>query len=380
MKKIVRIFIFLVLTIIIHSCSKSGHHETKKVFIVHPAQFHDELSFPGIVQPINENVIASPVDGVLTKIHHPFGQKVKEGEVIFTIYSSSLQKQYNDALTEYLKAKDNFTITKTKFMGTEDLWNAGIIAKNNYLSEKSNLNTAHVAFMQTWRTLSSLLEQTGDPNTEKLSKLNLAEFEKVQEALGSQHNQIQLRAPISGVILYAHPSSGDAKATRLAVGNNIKSGEVLASVGDLSGVRIEIDIPEVDIGKVHPNLPAIVNGVAFNHQQLQGKLKSITSQATLSNNGTLPSFQAVVVVNSLNEKQQSWIKIGMSANVEININGTTQFMIPIDAVQLVNGQSIVNIRTPDGKITQRTIKTGSAKTSMVSVIHGLNNGDVLIYE
>ena len=42
-------------------------------------------------------------------------------------------------MTDYLKAKDSDTIAKAKFTGTQDLWGSGLLSKNNYLSEKSNV-------------------------------------------------------------------------------------------------------------------------------------------------------------------------------------------------------------------------------------------------
>ncbi len=357
----------------------SATNDKLKTFEVHASTFHEILHFTGTIQPLHENTITSPVDGILEQVHYQFGQHVKKGDIVFTLNSTTLQKQYNDALTEYLKAKDNYSIAKTKFIGTNDLWEAGLIAKNNYMSEKSNLNTAHVTLMQAWHNLSELLEKTDDPNVNDLTKLNLAEFEKVQDALSTQHHLIQFKAPIDGVVLYP-PLSGDAKTNRLPVGSTIKAGQALALIGDLSGVRVEIDIPEVDIDKMKQGIPATINGVAFNQQELHGKLTTITSQAAISGASTLPSFQAVVEVATLDSKQQAWIKAGMSATVELTISRTAQLMIPIAAVHLAHGESMVRLRLPDGKSKELPIVTGTSKADQVAVLQGLKSGDVIEYE
>jgi len=361
------------------ACGQNSSNNKLKTFEIHTSTVHDVLHFTGTVQPLHEMTLTSPVDGILENVHYPFGQQVKKGEIVFTLNSASLQKQYNDALTDYLKAKDNFAIAKTKFTGTDDLWKAGLISKNNYMSETSNLNTTHVTLMQAFHTLSAVLEKTGEPSTYKLTELNLADFEKVQHALSTQHHLIQFKAPINGVVLYP-PISGDTKSNHLMVGSTVKAGQAMALIGDLAGIRIEIDIPEVDINKIKPGLPAIVRGVAFDQQELKGTLKAITSQAAVASSGTLPSFQATVEVTSLSPQQQAWIKVGMSTTVELAVTRAEQLMVPITAVHLVHGESSVRIRTPSGSIKEQHVVTGAATADSVSILEGLKSGDVLVYE
>lgn len=371
----------VILAILLTGCG--GHTSTSqshmKTLEIHLSTTHESLHFSGTVQPIRETTLTSPVDGVLEQVHYPYGQQVKKGDVVFTLNSATLQKQYNDALTEYLKAKDNFAIAKTKFMGTEDLWQAGLIAKNNYLSEKSNLNTTRVTLMQAWHHLSELLEKTDAENAAFLNQLKLSEFNKVQAALNKPHHLIQFKAPIDGVVLYP-PLSGDMKTNRLSVGSTIKAGQALALIGDLSGIRVEIDIPEVDIEKIKPGLPAVIGGVAFKQHDLHGELTTITSQAAIVGASTLPSFQATVAVKHLDTQQQTWIKTGMSATVELAIHQEAQLMIPIAAVHLIHGETMVRLRTSDGKIIEQRVETGAAKADSVAIIQGLKTGDVLVYE
>lgn len=371
-------YIMVVLFCALTAC---GHHDNSKYKSVeiHTSSLHEILHFTGTVQPLHEITLTSPFEGILENVHYPFGQHVKKGQIVFTLNSASLQKQYNDALTEYLKAKDNFAITKAKFTGTEELWKAGLISKNNYMSETSNLNTTHVTLMQSLHALSALLAKTGEQTTEKLTELNLADFEKVQNALSTQHHIIRFKAPINGVVLYP-PLSNDMKANHLMVGSTVKAGQALALIGDLSGIRIEIDIPEIDIDKIKPNLSATVHGVAFNQQELKGTLKSITSQAAMTSTSTLPSFQATIEVTSLTPEQQAWIKVGMSATVDLDVTRDEQLMVPIAAVYLNHGKSFVRIRALDGTIIEKRVHTGTSKADSVAILDGLKDGDVVIYE
>lgn len=362
------------------SCgSKVTKKPATKTYEVHTETVHKILYFTGTVQPLKEHTLTSPMDAVVEEMPFHYGQHVKKGQVIFTLNSTELQKQYNDTLTEYLKAKDNFIVMKAKFTGTEDLWQAGLIAKNNYLSEKSSLNTSRVTLMQATAKLSETLEKMGDATYKDLSKLSFAEFDKVRAALASKHNLIYLKAPGDGVLLYP-PKANEDKTARIGVGVAIKTGQVLALVGDLGGICVEIDIPEVDIDKIKLGMQAVIHGVAFAKQELRGKLTAINAQASTSSGNSLPSFTAIVEVTKLDEQQQMLVKVGMSASIELAADSSDKLLVPIAAVIQKHGQSIVQVVAANGQISERNVVTGAAHADKVVIDSGLKVGDVITYD
>jgi HlyD family secretion protein len=349
-----------------------------KTYVVSMLTIHKTLHFTGTVQPLQESPLTSPMEAVVETMQYHYGQQVKKDAEVFTLNSTELQKQYNDTLTEYLKAKDSYSVSKARFTGTEDLWNAGLLSKNNYVSEKSSLNTTRVSLMQATRKLSEMLEKMGDGTYQDLSTLSFSDFDKVRSALSGKHDLIHLKSPSNGVLLYA-PKANDDKSGRITVGTAIKAGQTLALIGDLSGIRVEIDVPEIDIDKIKPEMPATVHGVAFAKQELKGKLVAINAQASPSNGSPLPSFTAIVEVNGLDAKQQSWIKVGMSATIELSVDSIDKLVIPIAAVSQKNGQSFVHVRAKNGSISVRPIVTGAAQADKVVIDSGLSAGEVVTY-
>lgn len=376
--------LFVVIFVLIAVLSGCGHRaEQKKAtvqgYAVKPEAVHKSLYFTGTIQPLRESTLTSPMDAVVEKLHYHYGQLVKKGNVVVTLNSNELQKQYNDTLTEYLKAKDSFTVAQSKFNGTQELWNAGLISKNNYLSEESSLATAKVSLIQATRRLTEMLEKMDDSNAQHLSELNIAEFEKVRQALAGQHNLIHLKAPSDGVLLYP-PKSGEEQSGKLNVGSTVKAGQVLALIGDLTGVSVEIDIPEIDIDKIRPGMRANVTGVALGKQVLKGELVAVNAQASTTAGAALPSFNAVVEVKALNDLQRQWVKVGMSAEIEIEVDSGEQLLVPITAVKQEKGRSIVKIITAKGSSETRVVTTGPALADKVVVASGLKAGDVVAYD
>lgn len=352
--------------------ASSSSYEVKAIPV------HKTLHFTGTVQPLQEHSLTSPMEAIVESMPFHYGQLVKKGDVIVTLNSNELQKQYNETLTDYLKAKDSYTIAKAKFVGTQDLWNVGLLSKNNYLSEKSSIATSRVALMQSTRKLTEMLEKMDDNSVKNLSDLSLTDFDKVRKILSSSHNLIRIKATGDGVLLYP-PKTGDDKTTRVTVGAAVKPGQVLGLVGDLQGISVEIDVPEIDIDKIRPGMAATVSGVAFGKHQLKGKVVAVNAQASASGSGGLPSFTAVVVVNALTPEQLQWIKVGMSAAIELKVDSNNQLVVPIAAVTREKGNSMVLVQLANGRTEKRVITTGSALTDSVVVESGLKAGDVVLY-
>lgn len=377
------VFAILVLGLLT-ACEKEpkSAKESLKTYKVQSESLHKTLYFTGSIQPIQESTLTSPANAVIEAMHYHYGQKVNAGDVVFTLNSSELQKQYNDTLTEYLKAKDAYSIAQSKFTGTNDLWHAGLLSKNTYLSEKSSLYTSRITLIQATRKLSEMLDRMGNHTgkNQSLSDLSLSEFDKVRRALTSKQSTIYLKSSGDGVLLYPPKSSSDDQSGRLTVGSSIKSGQVLALIGNLTGIRVEIDIPEVDIDKVKPGMPAMVRSVVFPNDALKGELVAINAQASTSAQGALPSFTAIVEVKQLTPNQEAWIKVGMSASVELAVDHTNKLLVPIAAVKQEHGESVVHVQTPDGGLKTCVVTTGAAQADSVIIDSGLQAGDVLVYE
>ncbi|MBA2648345.1 MAG: efflux RND transporter periplasmic adaptor subunit [Legionella sp.] len=368
------LFIFILGLI---SCG-SEKSQTTNSYKVKTMPVHKSLHFTGTVQPLNENTLTSPMDAVVESMNFHYGQMVKKNDIILVLNSSELQKSYNDLLTEYLKAKDSYTVAKAKFTGTQDLWNAGLLAKNNYLSEKSSVDTSRVTLMESTRKLTELLSKMDDNSLKDVSSLSLSDFEKLKAVLTARHNLIHIKATQDGILLY--PPKSDDKTAQITVGSAIKSGQVLALIGDLKGITITIDVPEIDIDKIHPGMEANISGIAFGKHQLKGQLVAVNAQASNTNNGGLPSFTAMVEVTSLTEEEQHKIKVGMSAAIELNVDTQNQLLIPIAAVKHEQGNNVVHLKLAQGNIEKRIITTGPLQSDTVVIESGLKSGDVVLYD
>lgn len=369
----------IVCSLFMSACSQSNYHKkpTITTVAVEKASIHKTLYFTGSLEPLHENALVSIIDAVVESMPYQYGQFIKKGAIVFTLNSPELQKQYNETLTDYLKAKDSYSIAQAKFIGTNDLWKAGLLSKNNYLSEQSNLNTTQITLMQATQKLSDMLEKTGSTANEKLSALSFEAFDKVRLALTSQHNLIHIKAPNDGILLYPPKTSNDNQ-DKITIGSAIKAGQVIALMGDLSGVRVEIDVPEVNISEIKIGMPATIHGLAFGKETLTGTITAINAQASKSTSSSLPSFSATIEVKSLTHAQQEVIRVGMSASVELAINKTNKLLIPITAISQTQDKTTVKVQTKQGKIISKVVTTGVIQGDKIVIESGLSEHDMIV--
>lgn len=367
--------VLVALLCLLTACERTHTVPKQKVqtLRVEKQALHKTLHFPGTIQAIQENSIISPFEAVIEAMPVNYGEALEKHALAFTLNSSELQKQYNDTLTDYLKSKDSFSIAQSKFQGAQELWEAGLVSKNTFNSEQSSLNNARISMLQNQKKFSDLQVKMGNTSNDWAS-LSLAEFEKVRSALSGKNNQIKIYSPHSGILLYP-PKTGEDKSSQLRVGSVVKAGQVLGLIGDLDGIRIEIDIPEIDIDKVHRGMKAKIRGAAFGDSPLAGELVAINGQALAASGNSLPVFNAIVVAKHLNSKQKQRIRIGMSATVELALDDYKQLIIPITAIQFDKGKSIVQVISAKGASQPRTIRTGAAMQDKVVVVSGLSEGE-----
>ena len=378
----------LVITVIMVICMTGwlmgcgDHKVVKNKFISHSIcaqDLHQSLYFTGIIQPIKETAMTCPIEAVIETIYLNYGQLVEKGDAVLALNSRALEKQYNETFTDYLKAKDNFDIAQARFNGTQELWDAGLISKNNYVSEKSSLSTIRINLIQSNKKLTEIREQLDDGASQDLSALNIAQFNQVQDELNSHHNVILLKAPVAGILLYPPKASTD-KSSRMAVAVNAKAGQVIALIGDVSGIHVEIDIPETDINKIHVGMPALITGAALGKRILKGKIISINTQAISGVAGTSPFFNATVEVRDLSAKQRAVIKIGISVSIELLYDQEKQLLIPIKAIAHVEGKKKVTVQKVDGSLDLREVVTGAATADQVVIERGLKVGERIVYD
>lgn len=335
-------------------------------------QMSNTLRYSGEIEPIKESVVIANTDGVISQLQFKFGEEVKAGSKLLELKSSQLQKNFDETLTAYLKAKDALAVEKAKFIGSEKLWAEGLIAKNTYDADKSTLYSSELSFVQAKNKLKILIDSKQINRKQGLLDLNLADIDKVKAALSQHTDKTIVTAPISGVVLL--PPKTDSEK-QIHLGSHVKDNDVLALIGDLNGFLVHVKVPEVDVDKLTVGMNAQVTGVSFQGQTLQGEVVQVNAQALSGTASSgLPQFGATIAVKQVPEQVKRHLRIGMSADIAIPLSGKKALVVPTKALHHDALSTWVNKKNGSNCVKQ-FVTTGQPSATDVTILSGLKAGD-----
>ena len=148
------------------------------------------------------------------------------------------------------------------------------------------------------------------------------------------------------------------------------SNNLILTLDDLKKIVIDIKIPENYVGVLKPGLKAEITSSAFN-KVFKGKVETISSRIDPSTRSIL---SRVIVDNSKFE-----IIPGQLMTVKIIYEETDEIGVPESAVTIQGETAFVYV-VNDETAEKKDIKIGKRNFGKVSILSGINEGDLVISE
>lgn len=375
----------LALTLFISACYDDNNNAAAKpapdkIITVNAKATVTTLNYNGVLDPISSAPVLSPIDGTVTQMHFGYGAAVKQGEPLLTLDSSSLEKDYRSQIKAYLAAKQTVTSSAQDYKVNKALFAAGATPKQTLDESKVTLDNAQIALIQAKLDLSKTLSKT-NIDINNITKLSVTDTDQVNKLLSKKFENIIVKAPASGIALFPVAqdgnSSGDNKP--VDIGAQVKSGGLLVSIGDLSGLSTSATVSEININRIKPGQKVIITGDAFPTLKLNGFVKTVDSQAQQgdSMSGNISLFKITIAIPNISPLARKTIHIGMTASISIPIKNPAHIIVPFAAVKEINGKSNVTVVSATGQQTIPVI-TGETTPTGVSILHGLKDGDKIV--
>lgn len=384
--------------------SASQKEASRQTFTVAASPVSTSLSMTGTLGPLHIVNITAPLSGKVKEIFFRYGDLVKAGRTLLRMDTSEVEVRFREAKAAYIRAVERFnelenwdkspevaraqrSLAKTKlslenekknFEETERLFKKGIVPANEYEGAKQQYASQKLDLQSAQEEIEAIIAK-GGPDNRKIAKL---EMENAQARVKEAEQQLTMAtvvAPVSGVVIMPG-SSSDGKTVKAAEkGTQLQQGELLISIGDLNGLSVKSRADEVDVKKIQEGQRVTVTGDAFPEAPLSGKIASISSQASSSDGGGMPSFEITVAIDELTPEQRKHVRVGMSANLEVIIYEKPEaLMVPVSAVQSEGDKRFVNKRKGTG-VEKTEIKTGYTTLDSVEVLEGLKAGDEIVF-
>ncbi|MGH9663657.1 MAG: efflux RND transporter periplasmic adaptor subunit, partial [Bryobacteraceae bacterium] len=298
-----------------------------------------------------------------------------------TVDSQIVQTKATHRITAEMDNMDLMTSQYNVERAKLEASKAEILSAIDGEKDKIDVGVAEGALGQQKATITSHVV-TANADMDRLGQLRDKTVRDLNRAKGYLSKMVA-RAPIDGVvnILPNFRSSGSFGSTPppFKEGDSAWTGAQIAEIPDLSEMRIELKLDEVDRGKLRLGQPAKIRVDAIPEKEFSAALDWISPIAEVNFRGpwmTEKVFPARATLKKLDPR----LRPGMSASAEIVLESQENcLLIPARASFAFHGKPAVYVQHGAGFVL-RPIEVGKRNDTDIVVLKGLKAGEIVALE
>lgn len=343
MKKLIIILVFTLFISTACEKSDSSSTETNKIekndimesiitvgYPIHYS-FEDQISVSGKIQPIEEVLMTSAIDGRVEDTLAAVGKEVREGQLLAKIDRDRYQLLFKESENQVELARLAYDSALSDYERYKVLYDSESVSKMDFDQiEKSY----------------------------KMSKINYESAETQKSIAQKNLNDTLIKSKINGVVAEKYITTGE----------NVFPGTQLYKVVNNQNVFVVLKLNEKKINKVVEGMNAQVE--LSNGELVIGKVASISP---LPIEGELNYEVKILVDNSLKH-----LKLGGFAMVTITSNKSPDRLAIKSKWILQDGDGKFVWINKDNRVERNYIQTGLETENMTEIISGIKESDQII--
>ncbi|MDH3599266.1 MAG: efflux RND transporter periplasmic adaptor subunit [Candidatus Tectomicrobia bacterium] len=238
------------------------------------------------------------------------------------------------------------------------------------------LEQAQIALERAQRGMQAQL-QSFEASVER-EKANVESTKRMIDTAKVKLNRTDLHAPKEGLVVYA-TVGGERSSVKVQLGMIPFEGQPILYLPDLSTMVVDIEVNEIDIGKIKIGGPVEVGLETYPDTTFRGQILQIGSLARLKQiaNGTASSIKVFDTTVQI-EDADPRLKPGLTATLDIIIDRQKDALsVPLSAV-ISRGEEDIVFVVNAGKVEPRKIVCGLSNEHRVRVKEGLRLGERVI--
>jgi membrane fusion protein (multidrug efflux system) len=292
----------------------------------------DFLTLTGTLRASTESDIAADVNGKVVATYVERGQPVKQGQTIATVDARSAALAATAAEAQAKAAQSQLEEARRDCERVKHLLDTGAISQADYDKQTASCTS------QQW---------------------SAAAAEAQQRSASKLVGDANIRAPFTGYI-------GERYVN---VGQYVQPNTRVASVYAPDPLRLQLTVPEANVGVVAQDMPVNFTVTAFGDQLFTGSVKFISPNVRESTRDLV--IEAVVPNPDLK------LKPGMFAVAKIRLGDKPHPVVPKGA--LVQDESGARVYVVTGSAVQeRLVQLGETVGDAVAVLDGVKAGDNVV--
>jgi multidrug efflux pump subunit AcrA (membrane-fusion protein) len=368
---------------------------------VRRADFVISVKTRGEIRSVNSVIITAPQVPNLQIVNiAESGRPVKKGDVVVEFDAAQQEQNLLEQSTDVRTVESEIVQTRAshKIVNEADSMNQ-MTAEYNLERSKLDASKAEVVSaiegaksridvdlsegeLKLVNTVAGAHSTTQQADLDRLAQRKEKTLRDVTRAKGYLSRMV-LRAPQDGIVnvlpnFRAQGSFGSAPPP-FKEGDRAWTGAGLAEIPDLSKMRIELKLDEVDRGRLQINQNVKVRVDAVADRELKAQLNWISPIATVTYRGmglSEKNFPAYANLTELDPR----LRPGMSATAEIVIESDPgRLLIPVRASFMHQGKPAVYVQRGKDFVI-RHIEVGKRNDTDMVVVSGVNEGEVVALE
>ncbi|MCB9617382.1 MAG: efflux RND transporter periplasmic adaptor subunit [Sandaracinus sp.] len=351
------------------SRSKAGTENAaaREVRAVERGELVETAEATGKIEPHVQVEVKSRTSGEVIEVLVAEGDQVEAGQLLFRLDPRDAERSLEDARValrrvqaELSQARANLAVTEAQARdadATRDVSARG--AERGLVSNEASRTAASSA--EVARANVQLRQAAISASQASLAAARLAVADAEQRL-----SEISIYAPVAGTVLDVAVERGSIVASALT---NVNGGTALATVADLTDLRVIGAIDEAQISRVHVGQDVRIRVDAYPERTFEGRVERVAPLGVTATN--VVTFDVEIVVT---DAEASLLRSGMSADLSIITGRSEGVLVPLAAVRSNEGRRYVVLASGE----ERTIRTGGNDGRNLVVVDGLVEGDRIV--
>src|ERR1700680_1767352 len=375
----------LVLTAILVFISGRGATARVAVIDVVRENLSSVVSSNGKVEPVMPISFRVGFPTFVTRVYAVEGQQVKRGQLLFALDDTGARAELAQARADLAAEAEALRVAKSGGRADQAAKAAADLQKAQAMREQLRRENDSLTKLVAQKAATphefeqnrlALAQAEADVQSLEKAKqiyLNKGQLDIERVALLVEHARNQVR-DLEQKVSSTHgtaPAGGTLYSLPIHAGDFVKEGDLLAEMADLHHVRVRAFIDEPELGLIDVNQPVEILWDAHPERTWTGRTETVPKQVVTRGTRNVGELLCSVTNDRLdlipNTTVDVHIQIGERPNVlvvprgAVYIEGSTRFVFRVEAERLL----------------RRYIKVGVANPTMIEVLSGLNQGDVV---
>lgn len=325
------------------SAAKEGVSARQTTAAVETRSISFAVSSAGDIGPAEQVSVRPEINGRIEQLPVDVGDRVKKGDVLFTLDDKDLQTERSSRLTDIERAKLQVGKGQRDYERAKQLFAEKLISQELYEDSKTEF---------------------------ELTKNSLERTEKELRLLEDRLTKTKIVAPFDCTVLTRPVSIGQA----VSGSGGFNSGTEVLTIADLNAMIVNAHINQADVTRLSNGQAVDISIESVPGLRLKGVVERIAPQTTMKNN--IKGYAARIALKDLDAR----VLPGMTANLSIPIKSSDNALsVPLAAVFTEQGERFVFVKKAE-KFERRVVQIGINDFEFAEVLSGLDTNEVVSLE